>query len=61
MIVVLSGSPRLGGPRVSGLCNMGRIDGPRRYKVEGLPPCPDGTLLCVDGKIGVRTCSFLPM
>ena len=47
-------SPRLWGPRASDLCDMGRTDGPRRYKIEGLPPCPDGTLLGVEGKLGVR-------
>ena len=36
---------------------MGRED----TRVEGLLPCPDGTLLCVDDKLGVRMCSFLPL
>ena len=30
-------------------------------RAEGLLPCPDGTLLCVDGKIGIQTCRFLPL
>ena len=35
---------------------MGRED-----KIEGLPPCPDGTLLCMDNKLGVWMCIFLPL
>ena len=30
----------------------GRIVGLRRYKIEDFVPCPDGTLLCVEGKLG---------
>ena len=26
--------------------------GHRDTRTEGLPPCPDGTLLCVEGKLG---------
>ena len=39
------------GPRASDLLDMGGTDGPRRYKTEDSHPCPDGTLLCVDGKL----------
>ena len=35
---------------------MGRED-----TTKDLPPCLDGTLLCVDGKLGIRMCSFLSL
>ena len=31
---------------------MGRTVGLWRYKIEDFFPCPDGTLICVDGKLG---------
>ena len=30
------------------------LQGCRVGETEDLPPCPDGTLLCVDGKLGDR-------
>ena len=44
----------LRGPRASGLCDVGQTNGPCKYKTEDFPPCPDGTLLYVEGKLGVR-------
>ena len=34
------GSPGLGGPRASSLLDMGRTDGPSRYKIEDYLSCP---------------------
>ena len=48
-------------PRGSGLSSMGRTDGPWRYKIEDFLPCPDGTLLCVGGKLGIQMYYFLSL
>ena len=40
---------------MSGLLDMGRTDGLCRYKTEDSDPCPDGTLLGMDGKLGDRS------
>ena len=55
------GSPGLRGPRASGLLDMGRTDGLWRYKTEDSHPCPDGTLLGVEGKLGVWIWRFLSL
>ena len=44
------GSPGLGGPRASGLLDVGQTNGPSRYKTEDHLSYPDGTPVCVDGK-----------
>ena len=53
------GSPGLGGPRASGLLDMGRTDGPSRYKTEDYLSCPVGTPVCVDGKYRCPDMLFL--
>ena len=53
------GSPGLGGPRASGLLDMGRTDGPSRYKTEDHPLCPVGTPVCVDGEYRCPDILFL--
>ena len=37
------------------------LTGHEDTRTEGLLPSQDGTLLCVNGKLGVRMNSFLPL
>ena len=53
------GIPGLGGPRASGLLDMGRTDGPLRYKTEDHLSCPVGTPVYVDGKFRCPDILFL--
>ena len=52
-------SPGLGGPRASGLLDVGRTDGPSRYKAEDHLSCPARTPVCVDGKYRCPDMLFL--
>ena len=53
------GSPGLGGPRASGLLDMGRTDGSSSYKIEDHLLCPVGTPVCVHGKYRCPAILFL--
>ena len=37
------------------------LTGREDTRTEGLLSCPDGTLVCMDGKLGARMNSFLPL